>query len=634
MILVRIEDLLSDRDLAPEKAEELKYFRLILIVGILAYVLFGLIYRIYLPGPIPMTMIQRFVVSGIFGSIFLGTYLSRRVRENLEIVMYLTVSTAFSHLLFFTYTHNYQLNYALSLIVVVIIINFIFRGNLRLGWFNLAVNAAVVTTIYPVNDVPLNKLVYVLGFLFISLGSYVLSRSKYRAQEEYAQLFHDSPVGLVRATTDGEITDYNKEMLSLVGNPDPKRLTGENVFDLLDLDSEQILESGSEEKKVLFPWGSQAWVNCSVKTASDKNYRGGRVIVACRDISHRKEAENRIEYISYHDDLTGLYNRTFFKYKVEELSGKEYYPLCTIFIDVDKLKLVNDAFGHQVGDSLLVKCSEVVTGSCREDDYVFRWGGDEIVVLLLKTDRDGGQNIGDRIRRNASAVQFSPVEISLSLGVATVEKPNRDFNFHNAIKTAEDRMYDEKLEKTVEISTSMLDAIFARLEEKASSVVAHCHRVEEINREFASDQGFEGSNADRLASLGRYHDIGKVSLDRELLNKSKADYTAEDQEEVHRHVNTGYQILKELHGYGEIARSVLFHHERWDGTGYPRGLEGQDIPYGSRLISIVDSYELLTSESDDQLSGEEVSATLSKQAGVKLDPDLTASFLDYIQTRL
>ncbi len=627
---MKIFGMNSGPDLGPYKTKELKYFRLILFVSVIAYIFFGLLYRIYLPGEIPMSMTHRYVVAGILGVIFASTYLSGWVKEHLETVMYLAVSTAFSHLLYFTYVNNYSLNYALSLIVVVIVINFVFRGNLRLAWFNLAVNAAVISTVFPATEPSINKLVFSGSFLLISFGSYVLSWSKYRAQEEYLQLFKDSPVGLVRAEEDGEITDFNDHMLSLVGNPSPGRLAEENVFDLLDIDPDNLSETGSTEKEIEFTWGTEAWVDCRVEKTSIRGYGADSIIVACRDISNRKEAENRIEYISYHDDLTGLYNRNFFKQKLGDLDGEEYFPVSTIFIDVDRLKLVNDAFGHQTGDDLLVEAAEVIKGSCREDDLVFRWGGDELVVILPKTNSDEGESISQRIRRRAEEVGFQPVGLNLSLGVATDGEPVNSFDLRHSIKSAEDRMYDEKMEKAEEVSRAVLNAILDNLQDKAPSVLKHGRRVERYMREFSAAQDFNETKRERLGLLGRYHDIGKVTVPRSVLQKDPEDYTSDDREELRRHVNTGYQIVKRLHGLTEIAKPILFHHERWDGEGYPHGLDGTDIPYGSRLIAVANLYDILISDVNNGLSEKGAKDAVSSRAGMELDPTLSNTFLNSI----
>lgn len=133
-----------------------------------------------------------------------------------------------------------------------------------------------------------------------------------------------------------------------------------------------------------------------------------------------------------------------------------------------------------------------------------------------------------------------------------------------------------------------------------------------------------------LGLLGCHHDIGKVAGPRSVLKKDPEDYTFGDRDELRRQVNTGYQIVKELHGFTEIAKPILFHHEKWNGEGYPHGLEGTDIPYGSRLVSLAASYDVFTSSVDKVLSEKEANEAVSSRAGTELDPKLTKSFLNSI----
>ncbi|MGD0152758.1 MAG: diguanylate cyclase [Thermacetogeniaceae bacterium] len=168
-----------------------------------------------------------------------------------------------------------------------------------------------------------------------------------------------------------------------------------------------------------------------------------QVVVAIRNITERKQSEERLKYLSFHDIMTGLYNRAFFEEELKRLDTKRQMPLSIIVGDIDGLKLVNDTLGHQQGDKLIVKIAGIIRMSCRSEDIVCRWGGDEFAILLPKTDKDVARRICDRIRKSCTEDAGEPFPLSVSLGVAT--KKDSHQNIEGVIREAEDMMYKNKL---------------------------------------------------------------------------------------------------------------------------------------------------------------------------------------------
>lgn len=609
---------------------ELFYFRLVLAFGAVAYPLFGIVYKLYVPSEVPMSVAQRLGASGFFFLILIATYLSGRARNKIELLMYLAVSGAFSHLVYFAHASGYQLNYALSILGVIMLVNFLFRGKIRLRWFNVAVVLGVGTSVYFSADSSYSSAVYVVILVAVSALSYVLSRSKYLTQQEYEQLFEDSPVGLVRCNLDGEILDYNREMLRLAGNPTAEDLERLNIFTLIGVDGEGLTSRETGEKHVDFPWGKKVWIDYTVDLVPRNAKEPREIIIACRDITARKDAVDKIEYVTYHDDLTDLFNRSFFQNRKDAL-GEDQYPLSVIFIDIDNLKLVNDAFGHQVGDRMLVKSAEVVEDSCRDDDLVFRWGGDEIVVLLPRTSEEEGEKIIERIRGNIVQAEFDPVDLSLSAGIATVHDYHEGEGIDQVLKEAESRMYQNKMAGREEVTERILAAITDELEKRSVPVMEHSRRVEKLSVELGEELGLKEDDLEKLAKAGRYHDIGKLSLEQKLLDKKYSELTEEEKEELATHAETGYQILKELPGMTDVARIVLHHHERWDGSGYPRGIKGEEIPYLSLVLSVANAYEFLTGQHyrpSRRLSRDEAIEELRQSAGNRFSPEIVEQFIE------
>lgn len=186
----------------------------------------------------------------------------------------------------------------------------------------------------------------------------------------------------------------------------------------------------------------------SVKTPliNEKGEAWGIVGVA-RDMTKRKELEDMLTKMSYTDKLTGLYNRAYFEEQINKLDDNEYYPLTLIMGDLNGLKAVNDNLGHLEGDKLLVEIAKVLKGSCRKEDLVFRWGGDEFIILLPNSDYKLGKEICNRIQLNCKNTDKTPIPLSISLGVST--KINKQKDIDEILKEAEDMMYIEKLKTKI-----------------------------------------------------------------------------------------------------------------------------------------------------------------------------------------
>lgn len=186
----------------------------------------------------------------------------------------------------------------------------------------------------------------------------------------------------------------------------------------------------------------------SVKTPliNEKGEAWGIVGVA-RDMTKRKELEDMLTQMSYTDKLTGLYNRAYFEEQINKLDDNEYYPLTLIMGDLNGLKAVNDNLGHLEGDKLLVEIAKVLKGSCRKEDLVFRWGGDEFIILLPNSDYTLGKEICNRIQLNCKNTDKTPIPLSISLGVST--KINKQKDIDEILKEAEDMMYIEKLKTKI-----------------------------------------------------------------------------------------------------------------------------------------------------------------------------------------
>lgn len=353
------------------------------------------------------------------------------------------------------------------------------------------------------------------------------------------------------------------------------------------------------------------------------------VIGITRNITEDYEHKKRIEYLSYHDQLTGLFNRRFFEEELTRLDSEENLPFTLVMADVNGLKLINDSFGHYMGDRLLKKMAEVLKRSCVEGQMISRIGGDEFVILLPGMGDADAEALINRIREISAHEKVAAMDLSISYGWAT--KKDSDENILEVLNRAEDYMYKRKLFEGPSMRGKTIGAIIHTLHEKNQREEEHSKRVSNHCRNLANALGFSEKDADEMGSAGLLHDIGKIAIAEYLLNKP-GKLTEDEVEEVHRHPEIGYRILSSVNDMSEMADYVLSHHERWDGNGYPRGLKGEEIPVQARIIAIADSYDAMTSERSykKSISKDEAISELVKNAGSQFDPVMTHVFIDAV----
>lgn len=349
-------------------------------------------------------------------------------------------------------------------------------------------------------------------------------------------------------------------------------------------------------------------------------------VLVFRDCTDKKQAQAEISYLSYHDQLTGLYNRYFFEKALKRLDAKRYWPLSLAMLDVNGLKLTNDAFGHQTGDKLLQIVAETIKNICREDDIISRIGGDEFVLLLPKTSYVETEAIIKRIYRGLEQTSLNDIVISVSVGWETKDS-NEDIM--EVFARAEESMYRKKLIESQSMRNKTIQVILKTLNETNPRERIHSENVSKISRIIGEALNLNQEFLHEIEMAGLLHDIGKIAIDNNVLNKP-GELTDAEYEMVKRHPETGYHILKSADLYTSISDYVLAHHERWDGTGYPRGLKGKEIPLAARIITIADAYEAMTARRTyrETINKDAAFSELRRCAGTQFDPDIVRVFCE------
>lgn len=348
------------------------------------------------------------------------------------------------------------------------------------------------------------------------------------------------------------------------------------------------------------------------------------------EYAERKKVEKEIVYKSFHDDLTGLYNRAFFEKEMGQIDKKENLPISIIMGDADCLKIINDGFGHLEGDNLLRSIAQTLKMACRKNDLPARWGGDEFIALLPKTSEKKTLKICAQIKHNCSESKQSIIAPHISLGAASKTKP--DQKIEGVIMMAEDRMYLDKIQNEKNVRKIALLALQNKLNKKCNINPKHHQRLQKLAINIGRYLCLPKAEIDSLGQLAIFHDIGKIAISSHIFTKP-GPLSAEEWKEIKRHSDIGYRIAKSLPELTPIAQAIRAHHEWWNGKGYPLGLKAEQIPFPSRVLAIVDTYDIMVYGNrpyKKNVSPKEALKELRKFAGAQFDPKLVNVFTEMI----
>jgi diguanylate cyclase (GGDEF)-like protein/PAS domain S-box-containing protein len=389
----------------------------------------------------------------------------------------------------------------------------------------------------------------------------------------------------------------------------------------------------AEEYEIITANGSTKWVFEQGQPIFDEDGNLQALEGLIIDISDRKKKEEEIVFLNYHDFLTGLYNRRFLEDSKEQIDKEQSLPISVMIGDINGLKLVNDAFGHEEGDTLIVETAKIIQRCCRPSDITARTGGDEFMVLMPKTDAEQANDIMNQIKQRCENYNRNlpndAYSLNISLGFATKETMNDQLN--GIIKVAEDFMYKRKLLEHKSSHSAILSSIKATMQEKSHETQEHAERLTYLSKELGRTMNLSEQEMDELELLATLHDIGKVGISDQILNKPDK-LTSEEWIEMKKHSEIGYRIAMSSPDIAPIAEFILSLHERWDGAGYPQGLAGIEIPLLSRIVSVVDAYDAMTEDRPYRkaMSNEEAASELKDSAGTQFDPKIIQQFLERV----
>ncbi|GBG55728.1 histidine kinase [Sporomusaceae bacterium FL31] len=351
-------------------------------------------------------------------------------------------------------------------------------------------------------------------------------------------------------------------------------------------------------------------------------------------LAQSRQVQEHLQYLSYHDALTGLYNRTYFEREMNVLEQKSAINVGVFAIDIDGLKFINDTFGHNQGDNMLTWAATVFRSTFRESDLIARIGGDEFVVLIGDCCSEDMEALYKSFRANikqANQENFAaPIPLEMSVGYAYLGKKDRTIS--ELIREADNKMYREKLYRKAGTKGSIIQTLKQLLAARDYQRGTHSDKLQNLIASFSIAAGIPASAITDIQLFAEFHDVGKIGISDAIITK-KGILTEDERKEIQRHCEIGYRIAQSSTDLLPIADWILKHHEWWNGEGYPLGLTGQRIPLECRIVAIADAYDAMTNDRPyrSAISHEAAILELQRCAGSQFDPHLVNIFTSIVK---
>jgi len=355
------------------------------------------------------------------------------------------------------------------------------------------------------------------------------------------------------------------------------------------------------------------------------------------------------------DGLTGLYNHRYTQEALAqamEQAKQTDDPLAVIMMDIDNFRLFNETYGHAAGDRVLKLVADTIGTMSRKGDIVGRYGGDKFVLIAPRTNRRRAKVVAERIRRRLSEQgvhmdggQRLPLRLSMGIAVCPQDSTNRD----ELLAYADASLFESKraggdavtlanrqpgeLFAYQNTTMGVLDGLVRAVDKKDRYTKSHSEENAEYAMMLGRAMKLSETTQSALRIAGLLHDIGKIGIPDHILKKP-GPLTPEERQIVQLHVVLSELIIKGVPYIADVSDAVANHHERWDGTGYPRGLKGEEIPLLGRIMAVVDAYSAITSDRPFRkaMSHQEAVAELHKNAGTQFETGLVETFIEALES--
>lgn len=462
-----------------------------------------------------------------------------------------------------------------------------------------------------------------------------MERNLRRSKDRYKSLVENVSEAIFNVDMHGYFTYISPVITKLFGYA-PREWVGKSfgIFvDPQDLpgllrDFDKAIGGDSETKefRIVDKQGNTRYARVSSQVMIEDGQPSG-INGILADITERKIMEDQLRFLSLHDTLTGLHNRTYFEQEMRRLDNGRHPFTGLIMCDVDGLKLVNDTLGHDAGDELLAEAAKLIAKCFRESDVIARVGGDEFAVLLPYSHRTVVERGCRRIRESVAQYNAENDRLPISISVGFATRDNISVGMDELYREADNAMYREKLHSSRSARSAIVSTLMKALEARDFITEGHGERLQRIVEEIGVALGLPDGSISDLRLLAQFHDIGKVGIPDRILFKP-ARLTPKEYEEMKRHCEIGHRIAQAAADLQPIADWIWKHHEWWNGNGYPLGLSGETIPLECRILAIADAYDAMTCDRPYRIAMDHDAALteLKRCAGTQFDPTLVDVF--------
>lgn len=354
------------------------------------------------------------------------------------------------------------------------------------------------------------------------------------------------------------------------------------------------------------------------------------IYIGINDYTEKQQSRRKEQHNSQYDMLTNTHYRHNLDAALNELDRPENLPLTFIMFDVNGMKLTNDAFGYAEGDTHLKKCTMIINSASPSSSKLFRMNGDEFLLVCPLCPQNSREEILNKIDAMCAEETESMVPPSFSIGIATKEHEGQRIT--PLLQLAEQNLYANRIEKSAEFNASIIHNLMNLLSKKNFETAAHISRVKGLALALGDELGLNQEQRNTLSVAAELHDIGKVSIPDEILGK-QGPLDEDEWDIVKQHPVTSYRIIYGLGDMYHIAEIVKCHHERYDGTGYPSGLKGDEIPLIARILTLVDSYDNILNSpyAKRKVSQMDAITEVKRCTGTQFDPKIAEALLNIIK---
>lgn len=368
---------------------------------------------------------------------------------------------------------------------------------------------------------------------------------------------------------------------------------------------------------------------CQLNCMKDEEQKLVGKLFVFHDITSMRQTFFEFEHSMLFDSVTGFYNKQSFLTQIPQWNIPEYWPVSVAVCNVDGMNAINEAYGTAFGDAAMRNIARYIRRRVGEKVFCAKIDNGDIVIVLEGVPNTDAATLLEAIEMDISEF-YENMPVSIEFGVAT--KEDSELTIEKTLQNARASMQKKKMLKDKSASSSLVDSLKQTLCESDYQTEEHVERTREMAARLGREMGISDSDIGRLELLAVLHDIGKVAIPQDIIKK-QGKLTPEERAIIEQHTVKGYRIAKSSAELEDIADGILSHHEKWDGTGYPNRLKGEEIPLIARIISAVDSHDVMVNDRPYHKAMPEADAIaeLKRCSGTQFDPHVVEVFVKLLE---